>query len=444
VGWAKGWRIHARGAVWARLGALAIASSLAVAGCGNHREGAGKTAPSASARPGTSASAPSASGSPSAAESGEPASSGSAAASAPNPPVGSFEPARGVKTCKTASADIAQYQQRGELAIAGRKDKIAVSFLVQLAGRRQEQVAFATFEPDARQGGRARGVGLSEHTGPRAFAVGGEWTISWFDENGFAYTHPKEEPLPAPDQLHLKAVGPGEDGAVAINVVGEEGLITAAVLPSNKDQVALFRFAPSDGSNAVRAVGVTHHAKGPSRPAVAADKEGVTVAWIEDGQKIVGSHFDAAGKEVESACVIAPKGEAERKDLALVSVPGGAVAIWVEGTAVHARGVGPKGCPNGPAFDVGQGTWPRAVAIEGGVLVSWVSEKGKLVAAKLSPKGAPPEKGLEIAEAVGGVKDAPAMALAGSRAAFAWTEAMGPSVSTRRMVLRTLDVDCLP
>ena len=78
------------------------------------------------------------------------------------------------------------------------------------------------------------------------------------------------------------------------------------------------------------------------------------------------------------------------------------------------------------------------------MLASWVSPEGKLVAAKLAPNGKPSEKGLEIAEAIGGVKDPPSIALAGARAAFTWTEAMGPSVSTRRLVLRTLDVACLP
>ena len=114
------------------------------------------------------------------------------------------------------------------------------------------------------------------------------------------------------------------------------------------------------------------------------------------------------------------------------------------GLALRARAIGPKGCPTGPLFNVGNGSSPRAISIEGGVLASWVAPDGKLVAAKLGPNGQPAEKGLEIAEAVGGVKDPPSIALAGARAAFTWTEAMGPRGSTRRLVLRTLDVACLP
>jgi hypothetical protein len=423
---------------------------MALTACGGHRD---RPRPASSSSAAASASAPSAaSASASASASGSPAgsdsadaASGSAAAESPRAPVASFESARSNKACKAASVDVAQYQQRGEVAVAGRKDRVAVSWLVQLAGRRQEQVAFATFDPDAKQAGRARGVGLSEHTAPRAFAIGTEWTISWFDERGFAYTHPHDEPLPAPDVQHLTAIGPGEDEAVVINLIAEEGLIAAVVLPSNKDQVALFRFAPIDpGAPGVKALGVTHHAKAPRHPAVAGDKDGVTVAWLEDGQRIAGSHFNAAGKEVDAACTIAPKGAAERKDLVLASTAGGTVAVWLEGTDLRARAVGPKGCPTGPLFNVGKGSSPRAISIDGGVLATWVAPDGKLVAAKLGPNGQPPEKGLEIAEAVGGVKDPPSIALAGGRAAFVWTEAMGPSVSTRRLVLRTLDVACLP
>jgi hypothetical protein len=431
---------------------LAASSAAALIACGGQRDAprpsasASVAASSSASKTAYSAASAAPSSSPSAVGSAAPAAaSGSAAAESPTPPVAGFESARANKACKTASVDVAQYQQRGELAIAGRKDRVAVTWLVQLAGRRQEQVAFATFDPDAKQAGRARGVGLSEHTAPRAFAVGSEWTISWFDERGFAYTHPHEEPLPAPDVLHLTAIGPGEDEAVAINHVAEEGLIAAVVLPSNKDQVALFRFAPADpGAPGVKALGVTHHAKAPHHPAVAGDKDGVTVAWLEAGQRIAGSHFDAAGKEVDEACTIAPKGGAERKDLVLSSTPGGSVAVWLEGTELRARAIGPKGCPTGPIFSVGHGGSPRAIAIEGGVLAAWISPEGKFVAAKIAPSGKPSEKGLEIAEAVGGVKDPPSIALAGGRAAFAWTEAMGPSVATRRLVLRTLDVACLP
>src|SRR5262249_26853402 len=104
-----------------------------------------------------------------------------------------------------------------------------------------------------------------------------------------------------------------------------------------------------------------------------------------------------------------------------------------------------KGCPASPIYDVGTGTSPRVAATEGGVLVAWISPQNKLVAVKLDAKAHPPEKGLEIADAApAGVKDPPAVAIAGSRAALAWSEAMGPGVSTRRMVLRTVDVSCLP
>jgi hypothetical protein len=36
------------------------------------------------------------------------------------------------------------------------------------------------------------------------------------------------------------------------------------------------------------------------------------------------------------------------------------------------------------------------------------------------------------------------VAIAGDRAALAWMEVMGPAVSTKRAVLRTLQLSCLP
>ncbi|HVY44761.1 MAG TPA: hypothetical protein VHB21_02735 [Minicystis sp.] len=421
-------------------GLLLLAAVAMAAACKGQRE-------SAPARPKTAAPArsyaPSATPSASAPPSAAPASSAAAPSDAPvGAPIAAFEPAK-AKACKAASVDVAQYQQRGELAIAGSKDRIAASWLVQLTGKKQQQVAFGTFDPDAKLVGRPRGVGLSEHAAPRLFSVGGEWTVTWFDERGFAYARPKEDPLPAPEIQHLTAIGPGEDDEVGINVVGDEGLVAAVVLASHRDQVSLFRFASGDAAG-VRALGVTHHAKTPHHPAVAADAAGVTVAWFEAGQRILGSHFDAAGKEAPAVCTIAPGAKGERSALTLTATSAGSVAVWLDGGALRARGVDARGCPTSPIHEVGNGTWPRAVALTGGVLVAWVTPEGKLVAARLDAKGRPGEKGILVADAPGGVKDPPAAGFGGGRAAFAWTEAMSPTVATRRMVLRTVDPACIP
>jgi hypothetical protein len=42
------------------------------------------------------------------------------------------------------------------------------------------------------------------------------------------------------------------------------------------------------------------------------------------------------------------------------------------------------------------------------------------------------------------VKEPPSLALAGERVGVAWTEAMGPGVSTKRAVLRVLERSCIP
>ncbi|HEY4118213.1 MAG TPA: hypothetical protein VGM56_10165 [Byssovorax sp.] len=429
------------------LAAASVGALVVLVACGPGGRDKGRGQPSARASAGPSAAARASS---SAAASASPSASASASAAAAadpapsNAPVTSFTPFKDVKGCKANSVEVVQYLQRGEISIAAKADRIAVTWLMQVGGRRQEQVAFTSYDLTARSPSRPRGIGLSEHAAPRAFAVGGEWTITWFDENGLAYARPKEDPLPAPDVLHLKAVAQGDADKVALSHASGDALIAAAVLASTKGQVALFQFAPADTSApAVRALGVTHKAKSPDKPAVTSDANGVTVAWLEPGGRVVGSHFDPAGKERAEPCVVAEASKTPRDALNLVATKGGSVALWQEGEEIYARGLDAGGCPRSPRFDVGKGSFLRVEPAGEGVLAAWVTGD-KLVAAKLDAKGAPPASGVEVAVAPGGVKDAPSIAAAGTRAAFAWSEAMGPTVATRRGMLRTLDLACLP
>ena len=58
--------------------------------------------------------------------------------------------------------------------------------------------------------------------------------------------------------------------------------------------------------------------------------------------------------------------------------------------------------------------------------------------------GAPAAKGVDIAEGTTGVKSPPSATSAGAKAAFGWAEVMGPSVSTKRILLRILNAACIP
>jgi hypothetical protein len=409
---------------------------VALLGCGR---GAGGTDHASG-----SASAPASAPPPSA--SAGPVARASAVPDAPPPgvvPPSTFAGAKSEKACRAQTIEVEKYQTRGEIALAGQEDGVAVVWRLRLAGKRDEQIAFASFDEQGRRKARARAVGLTTHDiPPRVFGAGSEQVVVWFDDKGLAYARPKADALASAENGHVGAVGPEVADDVALAPWPAGGGVAAAPFGAGKSQLGLFVFAAGEGA-AVKAMGVTHYAKAPHHPAIAASASGTMVAW-EDGGALVASRFDAAGKEGASACTIAPAGSTKYERLSLATTPAGAIAMWMEGSAVRTRALDASGCPASPIWTAADGKWATITSLGEGALLGWVAADGRFLAAKLAPTGAPPARGIDASEGTSGVKDPPALVTFGARAAFAWAEAMGPAVSTKRLNVRVVDVACVP
>jgi hypothetical protein len=404
-----------------------------------------------------SASAPSAAVSAAPASAVIPASvSPSASAAAPSSPaadglpqgsgVSEFLPAEKTDACKPRSAEIGSYLQRGELALGGRDDSIAASWLVVMSSRSGAQVAFSSFDREANKLARARGVSAALERTPRLFPAGAGWTLSWFDSAGLAFTRPQLVSTPPPPIEHLGAVGADAADDVAVSVTPTGSLVAVAPVGGDRKRLGVFLFAPVEAdAPPLTALGVMRHAKQPTKPAVAAGAGGYHVAWMEEGGQIVASHFDSAGKETEQAHSVASASGTSRDRLTLGATATGAIALWMEGETILARALDAQAKPSSPTWVIGKGRWASLAATDEGALVSWVGadqELDKLVLVRLGKDAAPAAKGLRVGESA--VKDPPALAVAGDRAALGWMEVMGPTVSTKRAVLRTLDMSCVP
>jgi hypothetical protein len=361
--------------------------------------------------------------------------------------VGVFVPVAQTEACKAQSTDVATYLQRGEITAAAREGAIAASWLIKL-GSTRAQIAFAGFDPDAKQVARARGVGAAKENAPRLFASGAGWTLVWFDNEGLVFTHPRWETSPAPVIEHLRAVSGADAEDVALAATPSGALVAVAPFQNKGDQLGLFLFAPADAAAPpVQALGATHHTSKPRHPAVAADASGYTLAWQDEDGHLAVSRFDLKGTESDDASTLAAKGPA-RERLAMAATSKGAIAVWSEGDLIVARAIDAGARPAATMWVVGHGRHPAIVSLGDGALVTWVGQDGaaaeQVLASKLGPDGAPSSKGVRVSDGNGAVKDAPALAAAGTRVAFLWTEPMGSGVSTKRGVLRTVDPACLP
>jgi hypothetical protein len=420
---------------------------LAGSGCGEKKaSGNGSnSSPSASALPspsGSSAAPPTASasvavpGTPPA--SSEPVGDG----------VSTFVPAGQTEACKAQTGDIATYLQRGEVTIAGQEGSLAASWLIKLgANRPGAQLAFAGFALDAKQLARARGIGMANETAPRIFASGSGWTLVWSDSQGLAFTKPRWETAPPPQIEHVPAVSNAAADDVALAATPAGAIVAVAPFNVDKSQLGLFLFAPSDpAAPQVQALGATHHAKKPGKPAVAADAKGYTLAWHEEDGRIAVSRFDLTGKESDEAYTLATKGPA-RERVHLTPTTNGAVAIWIEGEKILARAVDADARPKEKTYVVGKGRAPALAPLGDGALVVFLGQDGsaadQLLAVKLGPDGAPSAQGLRVSE-TGPVKDPAAATPAGPKMAFLWVEPMNNGVATKRAILRTIEAACVP
>jgi hypothetical protein len=414
--------------------AVAALAALFAAGCGHKSSGTSGGSAAVSAAPSSSA-----------VRAVAPSTDGSAATNPAGsaPPVGEFIGARGLKACNQKTIEVASYQQRGDVSLGGQKSGVAATWMVHLAGRREEQVAFAGFDGEGKPAARTRGVSFAS-SAARVFGTGKQWAVTWFDSKGVAYAQPHAEPLPPPTIGHFGAAGPDLQEDVAVS--GTSGaLIAAAPFGADKAQLGLFQFAPEDTSQpAVKAIGVTHHANKPHRPAVAANEAGTFIAWQEPDGRFSASHFDRTGKETETACVIAPPSARKRERLALATVGAGAVAMWMEEGSIQTRALDKAGCPISPAWTIAEGRWPQLASLGEAAVVAWVASDGRYLAAKLAANGAPPAKGLDVAEGSTGVLDPPAIAAMEGKVAFGWAEVMSSTVSSKRVALRIINSDCFP
>jgi hypothetical protein len=431
--------------------AAALAAVVGLLGAGGcDRTAAPSSAGATSAAPATSASAAAASVAPPPAVDAAPRGAG----------VTEFAPLAELAECKAKVGDVAVYLQRQGIGLAGRADgSFAAVWMVELQ-KRDAQIAFAGFDSEARQVARGRAVGATREEGLRIFSAGEAWTVTWFDSEGLAFSQPRWEANPPPGIQHLGAVGKEISDNVAIAAAPGGSLVAATPFGAERNQLGVFLFAPADPAQpSVKALGVTHHAMQPRGPAVAADSSGYLVAWHEPDGSIKASRFDVAGKEGDAHVIApaygsagspgaaAPTG-AGRERLGLVAAGAGALAIWVEGGALIARSLDAAARPRAAPWVIGKGKW-RALAPSGdGALVAWIGHDGKadaqVLLVRLSAEGAPAAKGFRVSDGVNPVKEPPSLARAGARGGVAWTEAMGPGVSTKRAVLRVLERSCIP
>jgi hypothetical protein len=422
---------------------------LALAGCGRgdagtRAEASVSASVSASASPPVASTSAPAPGSAAPPASARPSAVPADAVAKPSAPP-SFAGAKSEKACHAQTVELGSYQQRGEIALAGQKDAVAATWRVQLPRKAEEQVAFGSFDKEGRPVAKVRGVGVTAFdVPPRVFPAGAEWTVVWFDDKGLAYVRPKIGMTPPPAIGHLGAVASASAGDVALGESPSGAVLAATPFGAGKAQLGLFLLAsPEEGAQAVRAFGVTHHAKAPRRAAVAADAAGTFVAWYE-GTAILASHFDPAGKEADAACTVAPESAEPRERFALTPTATGALALWMEGGKVRTRALDRSGCPASPIWTVTEGRWASLAAMGDTAVVAWASADGKLLSVRLGADGAPGARGLEASEGSSGIKDAPAVAAFGGKVAFGWAEVVSPVISTKRLVMRIVDGSCVP
>jgi hypothetical protein len=351
--------------------------------------------------------------------------------------------AKAEKACKAQTVELAGYQQKGMLSLGGKPEGVAATWRARIGGKPQDQVAFAAYDLEGRKVASPRGVGLTmSEAMPRVFGSGPEWTVVWFDEKGLAYARPHHEQLPLPEVSHLGAIGPAVAPDVALAST-PGGAVLATTPFKEGGKLGLFLFSGPDGGG-VKALGVTHNGKEPHRSAVTAGASSTFVMWDEGGA-LVGSRFDAAGKESGAGCTIAPTSGEKRERLALATTASGAVAAWMEGTKVRTRALDASGCPSSPIWTAAEGRWAGITSLGDTALVWWVGSDGRLLAARLQPNGAPPERGLDASEGTTGVKDPPSVvALGTGKVAFGYAEGMSAVVSTKRLALRIVEASCIP
>jgi hypothetical protein len=142
--------------------------------------------------------------------------------------------------------------------------------------------------------------------------------------------------------------------------------------------------------------------------------------------------------------MVAPPTDRKRERFSLAVTSAGALAMWMEENSIEIRPLDKAGCPVWPAWTLAEGRWASIASLGEGAVVVWLDSAGRVLSAKLKANGVPPSRGLDVGDGASAVKDPPAVVGMGSKAAFGWAEKMGPKVSTKRLVVRIINGDCLP
>ena len=347
--------------------------------------------------------------------------------------------------CEATRFELAQNLLRGELALAGRPGtgggEIAASWLIQLQNK--AQIGFAGFDGQARRIARDRGIGNARENPPRLFATGDVWTVVWFEARGLAFAQPRWEAQPPPEVSHFSPLADVPPEQVALALTPNGSIVVASSFGTGGSQLSLFLFE-SGSLQRAQALGVTKTAKKPRQPAVSADAAGYTVAWLEEGGVIQATRFNLEGKEVGDSSPAVGKPGA-RSELALAAHAEGNFLTWLEDGEVRMRDLDKDTRPTGEIVRVGKGKFPSTLSGPEGALLAYVGEADgapdQLLALRLTKSG-PSASVVRVSES-GPVLDRPALAFAGNKVAFAWTEQMNPAMAAKRAWLRTVAASCI-
>lgn len=368
-----------------------------------------------------------------------PVASSAAPAEPPPPPAPAgpgataFTPVEDAK-CAVATAEVAQYLSRGEISLATSATEIGMAWLVQQ--RDDAKIGVGAYDPMAKRVMRDRSVADTK-VGPRLYAGKDDWIVAWIDEEGMSFARTTKEPANHYDvgKFSMMKDVPIEDLAIAPTPDGS--FVAASPFATGGKQLTVFTFSSLPTATTKQSVGMTRSGTAPHKPVVAADADGFLLVWSEaEGARSV--RLDAAGKSKGGATTLL--GPGARTEMALLSTSSGFYLLWAEGTVIAAAALTKDGTIASAPVKIGDGKWARGATSGDDLVVGWVAEGEKLVVAKWTAGGPGPAAGVKASDAV---KDPPGIGVVGKRVAAFGTEPI-PAVATKKAVLRTFDVGCLP
>lgn len=337
--------------------------------------------------------------------------------------------------CAGATAEVAQYLSRGEIALATSATEIGVTWLVQQ--RDGAKIGVGAYDAQAKRVMRDRSVADTKEHGPRLYAGKDDWIVAWFSEDGMSFARTTKEAANRYDigTFSMMKDVPLDDLAIAPTPDG--AFVAASPFATGGKQLTVFTFSSAPTAPTKQSVGMTRNGTAPHHPVIAADADGFVLVWAEaDGARSV--RLDAVGKSKGGATKLL--GPAARSDMAILPTATGFYLVWAEGSVIAAAALTKDGTIAAEPVKIGEGKWPRAAVSGADLVVGWVGEGEKFVVAKWTAGAAGPTAGILASPAV---KDPPAIGVVGGRVAAFGTEPI-PAVATKKAVLRTFEAACLP